>query len=102
MHVGPQMSDLTGVLMKILRGTTLAPEASDEPLTTYDVGEAVWNGQTSCMANTIHGCHSQDMAPTVRTRRALATRLLHGPKASHAETWPQWTLQTNINQQLPE
>ena len=86
-----QMSDLTGLFMKILRGTTLAPEALDEPLTTCDVHEAVWNDQTSCMADTRHGCHSQDIAPTVKARQALVIRLTHGPKASHAETWPQWT-----------
>ncbi len=88
--------------MKILRGTTLALEASDEPLTTCDVHEAMWNGQTSCMADTRRGCHSQDMAHTVRTRQALATRLLHGPKASHAETWPEWTSETDVGQWPPE
>ena len=83
------MSDLTKIFKKILARTTLAPEASDEPLTACDVHEAVRNGQTSGMADTRRGCYSQDMAPTVRTRRVSAIRLIHGPKASHAETWPQ-------------
>ncbi len=96
------MSDLTRFFMKILAGTTPTPEASDEPLTACDVHKAVWNGQTNCLADTRRGCYSQDMAPTVRTRRVLAIRLLRRPKASHAETWPQWTSRTNINQQLPE
>ena len=61
-----QMSDLTGFLMKTLTGTALAPEASDEPLTACDVRETVWNGQTSCMANTRCGFYSQNMAPTGR------------------------------------
>ncbi len=60
------MSDLTEFLMKVLAGTMPAPEASHEPLTTYDVREAVWNGQTSYMADTRRGSYSQDMAPTGR------------------------------------
>ncbi len=64
------MRDLTGFLMKIMTGTTLAPEALGKPLTTYDVDEAVWNGQTKLMVNTRCGCYSQDMAPTARTWQA--------------------------------
>ena len=36
-----QISDLTRLFKKVLAGTTLAPEASDEPLTAYNVRGAV-------------------------------------------------------------
>ncbi len=36
-----QMSDLTRFFKKILAGTTLTPDASEEPLTAYNVRGAV-------------------------------------------------------------